>query len=68
VTDTLASLQAAIEAEPDDARAVELAADALYADPLNMMFAIMDAETPPAADDDDPPSSPPAAAAMQHAA
>jgi hypothetical protein len=42
---TLADLQAAVEAEPDDVHAVELVSDALMSDPLGVMFSVMDAET-----------------------
>jgi hypothetical protein len=41
---TLADLQTAVEHEPDDSRAVEVASDALLSNPLELMFEIMDEE------------------------
>jgi hypothetical protein len=40
----LQGLQAAVEAEPDDARAIEMVSDALMSDPLGFFFEIWDAE------------------------
>jgi hypothetical protein len=40
----LAEIQERALAEPDDERAIELVADAIYADPMALGFAIMDAE------------------------
>jgi hypothetical protein len=43
-SDPLAAIKALVDAEPDDARAAETVADILFADPLGVMFGIMDAE------------------------
>jgi hypothetical protein len=43
-SDPLAAIKALVDGEPDDARAAEAVADILFADPLGVMFGIMDAE------------------------
>jgi hypothetical protein len=59
-SDSFAALQAALEAEPDDEKAVKLAADAIYADPLGVMYGIWNAELAEGIDDDtEPPDDPP---------
>jgi hypothetical protein len=42
--DPLAAIKTLVDGEPDDARAAEAVADILFADPLGVMFGIMDAE------------------------